>query len=65
MIKAKLSNGTLILGLTAENVMRMKEGKPIKFDGRPFGYPGTIGICYGETEEAIVQDLVEAQETRQ
>jgi hypothetical protein len=33
------------------------EGKPIKFDGRPFGYPGDIGIMFGETEEAIVAEL--------
>jgi len=65
MIKAILSNGTMVLGLSAINIERMKEGKPILFDGRPLGYQGLIGICYGETEEQIIKDLKEAGETRQ
>jgi hypothetical protein len=68
MIKAKLNDGTVILGLSEENIKRLKEGQPIKFDGRPLGFPGTVGIVYGETEIAILHDLQQAEggaETRQ
>ncbi len=60
MIKARLSNGTLILGLSAVNLERLKANEPILFDGRPFGFSGNIGIVYGETEEAITRDLLRA-----
>jgi hypothetical protein len=68
VIKALLSNGTVILGLSAMNVERLKAGDPIKFDGRPLGFPGDVGIVYGETELAILHDLQEAEggvETKQ
>jgi hypothetical protein len=69
VIKAKLSNGNVILGLSKENITRLTAGHPMKFDARPLGFPGTIFIVYGETELAILHDLQEAegqtQETRQ
>ncbi len=58
MIKARLSDGTLILGLSAENLKRLQQGKPILFDGHQLGYPGKIAIVYGETEDAIAKDLL-------
>lgn len=58
MIKAKLSNGMLILGLSRINVIRLMGGLPIKFDGRPFGFPGDVGIVFGETEDAIAKELL-------
>jgi len=60
MIKAKLSNGTLILGLSALNVQKLKEGMPIVFDATELGYAGDICICYGATEEDIARDLMAA-----
>jgi hypothetical protein len=64
MIKAKLSNNTLILGLSAMNIDRLKSGMPIKFDARPFGYAGEIAIIFGETEEHIAKDLLRVSGTR-
>jgi len=63
VIKARLSNGTLILGLSRLNVERLQEGKPIHFDGRRFGYPGDIAIVYGETEDSIAAELLELSGT--
>lgn len=57
MIKAKLSNGAIILGLSALNIERLKADSPIKFDGRPLGFPGDVFIVYGETEVAILHEL--------
>lgn len=58
MIKARLSNGTIVLGLSARNLERLKGGEPILFDGRRFGFAGNVAILYGETEEAIAKDLL-------
>lgn len=64
MVIARLSNGTLILGLSAENMKRLKEGKPISITSQ--SHPGSakalnglprIGIMYGETEQAIADEL--------
>jgi hypothetical protein len=63
MIKAKLNDNTLILGLSSINVEKLKQGMPIRFDGRPYGYPGNIVIVYGETEVTIAQDLFNASGT--
>lgn len=61
MIKAKLNNGTVILGLSALNVEKLKLGFPIHFDGRPLGFAGDVGIVYGETELEILHDLQKAE----
>jgi hypothetical protein len=69
VIKAWLTNGNVILGLSKENITRLVAGSPMKFDARPLGFPGTISIVYVETELAILHELQEAeglaQETRQ
>ena len=56
-------NGTplLLLGLSRENVKRMMEGKPIFLTRATHG-PAipeklNIGIMFGETEDAIVEQL--------
>lgn len=64
MIKAQLSDGTLILGLSWENVERLKQGRPIRFDGRPIGFKADVLICYGETEDAIAQEILAASGVR-
>lgn len=61
MIKAKLTNGDIILGLSAANVEKLMERHPIKFDGRPMGFAGAVIIMYGETEIAMLHELQEAQ----
>lgn len=53
-------NGTKLvgMGLSEENVKRLKEGKPISFNLDELGFEGLEGlIFYGETEESIVADL--------
>lgn len=60
MLKAKLSNGDLVLGLSDENIKRLKAGRPIRFDARPMGYDGCIAIVWGETELKIMHELTEA-----
>lgn len=56
MIKAKLGD-TLILGLEEENIKRLKENKPIVFDMAIFGMPGKMVLMYGETQDAIKNEL--------
>jgi hypothetical protein len=58
VIKAELSNGALLLGLSAMNIAKLKEGLPIVFDGRPFGLASDVIIMYGETEEAIASEIM-------
>lgn len=65
MIKAILSVGSkkrLIVGLSAANLARMKEGKPARValdDVKLEDLAGVadIAIMYGETEAAIVEEL--------
>ena len=53
MIKAKAKN-TIILGLSRENIIRLKAGQPIKFDMTELGVPDmTMFIFYGDTEGQI------------
>lgn len=60
MIKAS-GPENVILGLSDKNIERMKAGDPIKFDGKEIGVPGrTFYIIYGETEQALVDDLRKA-----
>ena len=60
MIKAHLSDGSFLMGLSALNVQKLKEGLPIVFDGRPFGLSGQVIIVYGETEDQIMKDFLMA-----
>jgi hypothetical protein len=60
VIKA-LSGDTVIFGLSRLNVEKLQEGKPIVFDGGFVGFPGKrFLILFGETEDAIVQELAVA-----
>jgi hypothetical protein len=58
MVKSKLSDGSMLLGLSKMNVERLVEGKPIMFDGKQFGWPSRVIIMYGETEEKIVEEIM-------
>jgi hypothetical protein len=48
----------LVLGLSFANLDMLRAGKPIKFDGTPYGYPGTILIFAGATERAMAELII-------
>lgn len=60
MIRARMSNGDFVLGIDAENVRRLKAGKPIVVDLREMGGEGRVLITYGETLADIVAELEQA-----
>lgn len=47
---------SLGMGLSEENIARLKAGKPIHVHDEKF-FDGDIIISYGKTEEIIVEDL--------
>jgi hypothetical protein len=56
----KLRTGsTIILGLSARNLERLRAGDPIKFPFAALGIEGggDVFIMYGETELAICEEL--------
>ena len=61
MLKAMMQNNEgkniLLLGLSRENVVRLKEGKPIHINGDELGFENDVILVYGETEEQIYEDL--------
>lgn len=57
MLKAKLSSGLFILGIDAENVRRLKEGKPIAVSLLSMGGHDDIVIMYGDTLGDIQREL--------
>lgn len=62
MIKAisETPDGSFILlGLSEENLRRLREGKPLLVQMSELGHEGRVVIVYGETEEAIVRMLRE------
>jgi hypothetical protein len=60
MIRARLSNGTFLLGIDAENVRRLKAGKPILVSLAELGGKDDVLIMYGDTLNDIQRDLEEA-----
>ena len=58
MIKALLTDGTLILGLSRENLTRLLKAQPIPLQLSDVGLPAQkILIVGGETEQAIYEEL--------
>jgi hypothetical protein len=61
MILAKLSDETVVLGLSRENVERLIAGQPIRITKESHGVelPGIprLVIVFGETEKAIADEL--------
>jgi hypothetical protein len=54
------ASGLIILGLSHVNLARLKDGRPIAFDGAEIGIPGTqIVIFAGETEQSMVSQMQE------
>lgn len=60
MLRARASNGTFILGIDAENVKRLKEGRPILVSLAELGGSDDVLIVYGETLQDIARELEEA-----
>lgn len=60
MIRARASDGTFILGIDAENVKRLKDGKPILVSLAELGGHDDVLIVYGETMQHIMRDLEDA-----
>ncbi len=58
MIKAK-AGPLRILGLTEENLRRLRAGEPIAFDNSWEGAEGRTVIMYGRDEQAITDQLAE------
>lgn len=58
MIKARKGNA-LVFGLSENNIQRLKQDQPIKFNLRELGLPELdIFIMYGTTEEEIQKDFL-------
>lgn len=57
MLIAKTNSGLMILGIDAENVRRLKAGEPIVKSLSRFGGKDDVVIIYGETTDAIREDL--------
>lgn len=60
MIRARLSDGTFLFGIDAENVKRLKGGKPLNLDLRQLGGTEQVVVIYGETMQEIVDELEKA-----
>ena len=60
MIRAKLANGDFLFGIDAENVRRLKEGKPIVVDMSEIGGHDKFILMYGDTMQDIVDELSKA-----
>lgn len=57
MLRARASNGMFILGIDAENVRRLKSGKPILVSLAQLGGTDDVMIMYGETLDDIRLEL--------
>lgn len=50
----------LVLGITKENVERLKQGRPIHVEGAPMGVDTSVVIYYGETARDLIKQLKDA-----
>jgi hypothetical protein len=57
MIKGKLNDGTVLLGLSSKNLEKLKERKPMMVEGAEMGIDHNIVIVWGETEADILKEL--------
>lgn len=57
MLIAKLSSGTILLGIDAENVKRLKAGQPILKSLAQFGGTDDVVIVYGDSLKDIQREL--------
>lgn len=60
MVKARLGD-LVMIGLSQENVNRLRQGMPILFNGGDVNLPDIqIAIVYGRTEEELAEVFVTA-----
>lgn len=64
MIKGVLNNQvarpTILIGLEAGNITKLKEGKPIHFHAEEIGIEGyDVMLVYGDTKDSILHELKE------
>lgn len=60
MIKATLTNGDLVFGLSKENLIRLEKGEPIVFNLKEMGLEDRrVMITFGETEDSLYKDMME------
>lgn len=65
MIKAALSNGTIIIGLSDENMRRLADNNPIKFNLRDLNLPDReVFIFNGRTEDSMSEQLVDLMDLK-
>lgn len=57
MLRARASNGNFIIGLDADNIALLKEGKPLKIDFRVMGGNDLVFIMYGDTLADVAHEL--------
>ena len=61
MIKATGTNDKgeriLMLGLSHRNLDLLRDGKPIRFDGTPYGYGGEIILFAGKDEATMAASI--------
>lgn len=60
MLKARgeiMGYPTFFIGLSHENLKRLKEGKPIFVDGSPYDVRLRVYIFAGETEESMAAEM--------
>ena len=60
MLKGRMSNGTFLLGLDAENIKRLQDGKPIVLSLAEIGGADDIMIMYGATVDDMKRELEQA-----
>lgn len=60
MIKARLRDTGLLIGLSAANLQNLQAGQPILFNLSAVGLPaGPCVIMFGETEDVIAKQLAD------
>ena len=60
MLRARMNDGTFILGIDAENVKRLKDGQPIIVCLSELGGMDDVLIMYGDTLQDIKNELERA-----
>lgn len=60
MIRARLSDGRFLLGIDANNVQKMKEGKPLVVDLSDHGGVDCFIMVYGDTLADVLKDITDA-----
>jgi hypothetical protein len=57
MIRARLSNGVFLLGVDAQNMQRLMNGKPLYVDLSAIGGHDTFVLMYGKTLADVMREL--------